>query len=124
MATGLARFSTEKEDAAYLAQVEASDKGRPNGAAGLSNLATPEGQSPLDTPKRFNSPSPQDELEKVSLCFDLFSNCGFPMMFSFLAITWPYNQLGYKQIDTNKIFRYNDAYESVFCAVDTCTLQI
>lgn len=77
MATGLARFSTEKEDAAYLAQVEASDKGRPNGA-GFSNLATPEGQSPLDTPKRFNSPSPQDELEKVSLCFDLFSNCRFP----------------------------------------------
>ena len=60
--SGLTRFATEKEDAAYIAQVEASDKGRPKGGA----FSCDKGLSPLSILKRPISPCEvEDNIDKV-----------------------------------------------------------
>lgn len=60
---GLIRFATQKEDAAYLTQVEASDKGHPQGALAFTS---DKGLSPLSTLKRAKSPCEiEGNFEKV-----------------------------------------------------------
>jgi hypothetical protein len=61
--SGLTRFATEKEDAAYIAQVEALDKGHPKGAGAFSY---DKGLSPLSILKRPISPyEVEDNIDKV-----------------------------------------------------------
>jgi len=59
----LIRFATEKEDAAYLAQVEASDKGYLEGVGAFTD---DKGLSSLGTLTRIKSPCEiEDNLDKV-----------------------------------------------------------
>jgi len=64
----LIRFATEKEDVAYTAQVEASDKGHPQGVGAFK---IDKGLSPLGTLERTkNLCEMEDNIEKVN--FDYY----------------------------------------------------
>jgi len=70
----LIRFATEKEDAPYLAQVEASDKGHPQGEGAFK---TNKGLSPLGTLQSIKSPCKmEDNFEQVNFDYYLsYSQC-------------------------------------------------